>query len=78
MKPMLGRELVVPEHWFGCQGNCPACQAALEYNLFRRVCHCGEPATGYRAMGADVAVEFFCDDHFQDVPKEGGRRPADG
>lgn len=66
---MKGRELNgVAEHWFGCRGNCPSCQFAWHFNLFRQFCHCGLPATGYRAMGLDLDVEFFCDAHFQDVP----------
>ena len=68
--PVLGRQLLMPKHWFGCRGNCPACQVALEFNTWRRFCHCGAPATGYRAMGPDVEVEYFCDEHFQDVPME--------
>lgn len=51
---MKGREFVRFECWFG--------------NLWRKFCNCGEPATGYRSMGADIDVEFFCDEHFQDVP----------
>lgn len=66
---MKGRQLWrVKDHWFGCNGNCPACQIAWSYNLSRAFCHCGKPANGYRAMGADIDVEFFCDEHFQDVP----------
>jgi hypothetical protein len=57
--------------WFGCRGNCPGCQMTLTWNLWRRFCHCGVPATGYRSMARDADVEFFCDDHFQDVPSEG-------
>jgi hypothetical protein len=65
----IGRQLWIPKkHWFGCTGNCPTCQVCLDYNLSREYCHCGEKATGYRAMGADAEVEFFCDEHFQDVP----------
>ena len=76
---MTGRELkVASEHWFGCRGNCPSCQFAMDWNLFRKFCHCGEPATSYRAMALDLDVEFFCDEHFQDVPlgADTGRRGA--
>ena len=68
-RPMLGRELWIASHWFGCKGNCPGCQVAFNYNLWRRFCHCGEPATGYRATAADSPVEFFCDEHFQGLPE---------
>lgn len=65
---MKGRELRRFKCWFGCKGNCPGCQVALNWNLCRQYCACGKPATGYRTMGADLDVEFFCDEHFQDVP----------
>lgn len=65
---MKGRELWIAAHWFGCRGHCPGCQVSLHHNLWRQVCHCGAAATGYRAMSADAEVEFFCDEHFQDVP----------
>lgn len=65
---MKGRELWRVKHWFGCKGNCPGCQVMFNYNLSRKFCACGEPATGYRSMGADIDVEFFCDEHFQDIP----------
>lgn len=66
---MKGRQLWgVREHWFRCQGNCPSCQVALNHNLAGERCHCGAKATGYRSMSADADVEFFCDEHFQDVP----------
>jgi hypothetical protein len=68
LAPLKGRDLWRPNHWFSCKGNCPSCQVCLKYNLFRRFCHCGDPATGYRAMGAEADVEFFCNEHFQDVP----------
>lgn len=67
---MKGRELkFVRKHWPGCRGNCPSCQVAWHFNLWRQFCHCGKPATGYRAMGPNIDVEFFCDEHFQDVPR---------
>jgi hypothetical protein len=70
MGTMLGRELwVVKEHWFGCRGSCPSCQVALKHNLFAQYCHCGNRATGYRTLSADSVVEFFCDEHFQDLPE---------
>lgn len=65
---MKGRELKRSKCWFGCRGNCPGCQVTLDWNLWRQRCACGEPATGYRAMALDADVEFFCDEHFQDVP----------
>jgi hypothetical protein len=67
---MKGRELVRFKCWSGCRGNCPACQVTLNWNLMGKRCHCGVIATGYRSMGADIDVEFFCDEHFQDVPVE--------
>lgn len=65
---MKGRALWRPTHWFGCRGYCPGCQVCLSYNLWHQFCHCGSPATGYRAMSFDGDVEFFCDAHFQNVP----------
>lgn len=73
---LLGRDLVMFRHWFGCRGHCLGCQLTLEWNLHQRFCHCGAPATGFRALGPDVLVEFFCDEHFQDVP--GGRVESAG
>lgn len=61
---MKGRALWVAKCWFGCRGNCPGCQVSRQHNLWRKFCHCGVPATGYRAMGVDADVEFFCDEHF--------------
>ena len=65
---MNGRELTRFKCWDRCRGNCPGCQLTRDWNLWRQFCHCGDKATGYRALGADIAVEFFCDEHFQDVP----------
>lgn len=50
---------------------CLSCLAAMDYNIWRKFCYCGAPANGYRSMGLDLPVEFFCDEHFQDVPVVG-------
>jgi hypothetical protein len=69
-----GRELWHPriKHWFGCRGNCPACQVAWNHDLYHAFCACGVPATGYRTLGANVDVEFFCDEHELHVPEVPG------
>lgn len=69
---MKGREMWRSECWWpGCtgEGGCPGCSVSFAFNLWRQFCACGAPATGYRSMGADIDVEFFCDEHFQDVPQ---------
>ncbi len=66
--PIKGRDLKRFTCWFGCRGKCLGCQLTLDWNLIRQYCHCGAPATGYRSMGRDEDVEFFCDDHFKGVP----------
>lgn len=66
----LGRRLwVCRTHRANNGRHCSSCQAAMHFNLSRQSCLvCGEPANGYRTLGADVPVEFFCDEHWQDVP----------
>lgn len=65
---MKGRRLwVCQTHRDNNSGRCLSCKAALDYNLYGQCCVCGEPATGYRTLGADADVEFFCDAHFQGV-----------
>lgn len=43
---------------------CWSCSVSIDFNVAHRKCHCGESATGYRALSSDADVEFFCDDHF--------------
>lgn len=69
---MKGREFKRFKCWFKwgtCAGRCPGCQLTFDWNLWRKFCDCGAPATGYRVMSLDADVEFFCDEHFQDVPQ---------
>lgn len=62
---------ICKEHMNSADGKCWHCRIALDWNLMHRYCHCGEKARGYRVMSADAPVEFFCDEHFQDIPGRG-------
>lgn len=50
---------------------CWSCWIAIDWNVVGQRCACGNKATGYRAMGAETPVEFFCDEHFEGVPVVG-------
>jgi len=67
---MRGRDITRFKCWHPewCTGTCQGCKLTLDWAIWRQVCHCGVPATGYRSMSPDAEVEFFCEAHFQDVP----------
>lgn len=59
------------EHRTNVQPTCISCQFSLDWNVGRRYCiRCGEPAIGYRCLSFDVPIEFFCAEHWEDVPSK--------
>ena len=66
---MLGKQLWrCRRHPVNDGANCLSCLSAMRYNLHRAFCACGAVATSYRTMAAADPVEYFCDEHFQDMP----------
>jgi hypothetical protein len=66
----LGRQLwVCKVHRRNENSQCWSCWAALDFNTLREYCACGAPAVGYVTEGRDVAVKFYCEDHWGAAPK---------
>jgi hypothetical protein len=51
-------------HEMDLKGDCLSCQVAVDWNVYRQFCWCGQPATGYHVKQQSAPVEFTCDEHF--------------
>lgn len=67
--PTVARLSFCREHGQRHREKCWSCDLAVEFSVLGQRCACGAKATGYRTMSAYEPVEYFCDEHFQDVPE---------